>query len=200
MKATLWLLVVHGSLGAFDTLYFHEWKARLPGRPEMHVELGLHAVRSIIYGIVFCTLPYVAWRGRPAGMLTLLLAVEAVITFADFVVEDRVRTSLGGVFPGERVMHGLMAIVYGAFMATFLPVLGEWFAGRGETLGSGMPSLLLGTLTALGIGSLLSGVRDALAASGLRLAAWPWRPTLQHRSVGSTLRARRRLPSWPPTR
>jgi hypothetical protein len=174
VKTALWLLAVQGALGAFDTLYFHEWKAHLPIRPEMRPELRLHAVRSAIYGIVFCSLPWMVWTGAAAGVLALLLAVEAVITFADFVVEDRVRTCLGGVYPGERVMHGLMAVVYGAFMTTFVPVLYGWFTGHGEALGTGMPTVLLAGLTALGIGSLLSGLRDGLAANGQPLAAWPW--------------------------
>ena len=173
MRAALWLLAVQGALGAFDTVYFHEWRARLPSRREMRAELGLHAVRSGIYGVVFCSLPWVAWTGSAAGILVLLLAVEAVITFADFVVEDKVRTSLGGVYPGDRVMHGLMAIVYGAFMATFLPVLHEWFTGGGETLGRGTPTVVLAGLTALGLGSLLSGARDALAARGIQVVPWP---------------------------
>jgi hypothetical protein len=174
MKTALWLLAVQGALGAFDTVYFHEWRAHLPIRVEMHSELRLHAVRSAIYGVVFCSLPWVAWTGTAAGVLALLLALEAVITFADFVVEDRVRTCLGGVYPGERVMHGLMAVVYGAFMTTFLPLLYGWFTGHHEPLGRGVPGVLLAGLTALGIGSLLSALRDALAASGLGLAAWPW--------------------------
>jgi len=172
MRVTLWLLAVQGALGAFDTVYFHEWKARLPVHAEMRAELRLHAVRSAIYGIVFCSLPWVTWTGGAAVVLALLLAVEAVITFADFVVEDRVRTSLGGVYPGERVMHGLMAIVYGAFMTTFLPVLYTWFMGCGDSLGSEMPTVLLAGLTALGLGSLLSGARDALAARGLQIVPW----------------------------
>lgn len=175
MTAVLWLLTVQGALGAFDTLYFHEWRAQLPARRGMRPELALHAVRSAIYGAVFCTLPWVAWSG-PAGLLLAgLLASEAVITFADFVVEDRVRTSLGGVFPGERVMHGLMAIIYGAFLAGFLPVLGAWIAGDATTLGTSSPPLLLAGLTVLGVGSFLSGLRDALAATGVRPGAWPWR-------------------------
>ena len=30
MNTVLWLLAVQGALGAFDTLYYHEWRARLP--------------------------------------------------------------------------------------------------------------------------------------------------------------------------
>jgi hypothetical protein len=116
----------------------------------------------------------VAWTGTAAGVLALLLAVEAVITFADFVVEDSVRMCLGGVYPGERVMHGLMAVVYGAFMTTFVPVLYGWVTSHGEALGTGMPTALLAALTALGVGSLLSAIRDGLAARGLPFAAWPW--------------------------
>jgi hypothetical protein len=176
MAATLWLLTVQGALGAFDTLYFHEWRARLPARQDMRPELALHAGRSAIYGALFCSLPWIPWSG-PAGLvLAGLLVAEAVITFADFVMEDRVRTSLGGVFPGERITHGLMAIVYGAFMAGFLPVLSTWITGDKTALGTGSPPLLLAGLTALGVGSLLSGLRDAVAASGLRPGMWPWRP------------------------
>ena len=44
--------------------------------------------------------------------------------------------------------------------ATFLPVLHEWFTGGGETLGRGTPTVVLAGLTALGLGSLLSGARS----------------------------------------
>ena len=29
MSLALWLLAVQGAVGAFDTFYYHEWKARL---------------------------------------------------------------------------------------------------------------------------------------------------------------------------
>ena len=52
-----------------------------------------------------------------------LIFAEIFITLADFVVEDKVRASIGGVFPGERVGHAIMAIVYGAVLAHLLPIL-----------------------------------------------------------------------------
>lgn len=170
MTAALVLLAVQGALGACDTLYFHEWKARLPARVDrMRSELQLHAVRSVIYGVLFCSLPWVAWTGPATAVLVVLLAVEAVVTFTDFVVEDRVRVSLGGVYPGERVMHGVMAVVYGAFLAELVPVLGD-------PLGDPAPAGLRFGLTALGVGSLMSGIRDGLVAGGVPAAAWPWTP------------------------
>ena len=57
MAVVLWLLAVQGATGAFDTLYFHEYRARLPGRPEAVHELRLHALRDFIYVGIFAALP-----------------------------------------------------------------------------------------------------------------------------------------------
>ena len=46
--------------------------------------------------------------------LGLLLATEVRITLAGFIVEDKVRRPLGGLLPGERATHTIMAIIYGA--------------------------------------------------------------------------------------
>ncbi len=45
----LWLLGVQGVIGAFDTIYYHEWKARLPALGKHAAkELRLHAVRDFL--------------------------------------------------------------------------------------------------------------------------------------------------------
>jgi len=44
VNVALWLLAVQGVIGAFDTLYYHEWRARLPARGMLSApELKLHA-------------------------------------------------------------------------------------------------------------------------------------------------------------
>jgi hypothetical protein len=49
MATALWLLAIQGVIGAFDTLYYHEWRARLPARPEItRAELRLHAARDFL--------------------------------------------------------------------------------------------------------------------------------------------------------
>lgn len=64
MTTVLWLLAVQGALGAWDTLYYHELRARLPaGMPGTRPELLLHAARDFIYAILFATLPWWAWQG-----------------------------------------------------------------------------------------------------------------------------------------
>ena len=181
MTTALWLLAVQGAIGAFDTLYYHEWRARLPALRGARPELRLHAVRALIYGLLFAALPRVEWRGAWAYVLGALLAAEVCITLRDFVVEDGVRAPLGGVFAGERVTHAVMAIIYGAMLAHLLPVLDVW---RRESTAltphtSPIPSELTWLLTLMAVGVTASGLRDAYAALGLPGGEWPWRAEVE---------------------
>lgn len=180
MKTVLWLLGVLGLLGAFDTIYFHEIRGQLPAHlPGLSPELTLHTGRSVIYVAVFGTLPWFAWHGAWTYALGILLATEIGITLADFVVEDQVRKPLGGLLPGERVTHTIMAIIYGAMIANLIPVLLTW---RRSATGLhlepvGVPLAYRLVLTALAAGTFVSAVRDGYAVAGFpRPAAhWPWR-------------------------
>ncbi|HEX8146085.1 MAG TPA: hypothetical protein VF591_02690 [Pyrinomonadaceae bacterium] len=177
MTTALWLLAVQGAIGAFDTFYYHEWRARLPALHGARPELRLHASRALVYAVLFALLPRVEWRGAWAYVLGALLAAEILITLRDFVVEDAVRAPLGGVFAGERTTHTVMAIVYGATLANLLPALLGW--RRAETAlaphGGDVPAGLVWVLTLMSAGVALSGLRDAYAALGLPGGAWPWR-------------------------
>ena len=74
MKIALYLLGVQGLIGAFDTIYYHEWKARLPARGRRAArELALHAARDFLYGVLFISLPRFAWKGK---WIALLLGVS----------------------------------------------------------------------------------------------------------------------------
>ena len=42
IEIALWLLLLHGGLGAIDTFFHHEWLERLPERPAAGTELALH--------------------------------------------------------------------------------------------------------------------------------------------------------------
>ncbi|HVG60819.1 MAG TPA: hypothetical protein VNA24_19840 [Hyalangium sp.] len=177
MSTALWLLSIQGVLGALDTLYYHEWRARLPaGVPGTRPELLLHAARDFLYAVLFGSLPWVEWRGVWAAVLALIIAAEIVITLADFVVEDRVRQPLGGVFPGERCMHTLMAILYGAALAYLVPELLAWW--RLPTAlavePAAVPETLRAVLSLMAVGVFGSGVRDLYAALQLPRGHWPW--------------------------
>jgi hypothetical protein len=177
LTTALWLLAVQGAIGAFDTFYYHEWRARLPALPGARPELWLHAVRALIYAVLFALIPRVEWRGAWAYVLGALLAAEIVITLRDFVVEDGVRAPLGGVFAGERVTHALMAIIYGAMLANLLPAVLGWRRAPAALAPhtQAVPEGLVWLLTLMSLGVALSGLRDGYAALGLPGGGWPWR-------------------------
>jgi hypothetical protein len=163
MNVAIWILLVQATLGAFDTLYYHEYKLKLAHGDHTKIELRLHAVRDFCYAIIIGTLGYFTWNGILAYVLFAILVAEIVITLWDFVEEDKVRRLPGG----ERCMHALMGIVYGAFLAYLLPEMWLWSqkpTGWGLSY-HGIPAwILLG----LAMGVFLSGVRDLMASLGIK--------------------------------
>lgn len=163
MKTSLLLLLFQGMLGAFDTLYYHEYKLRLPAQTYARHELKLHALRDFAYALLFGTIGWLTWNGLFAWLFLVLLVTEIAITLADFLEEDRIRK----LPPGERVMHAVMGIVYGLFLAYLFPNILEWIK---QPTGFGVVShgLLSWFLTLMAGGVLLSGVRDFLSAKRSR--------------------------------
>jgi phosphatidylglycerophosphate synthase len=132
--------------------------------------------RDFVYVIIFATLPLVAWHGLLVAVLVALLLTEIIVTMGDFIVEEWVRRSLGGVFPGERVTHAVMGIVYGAMLGYLVPVLRDWWreptgfvAARADN-----PAMVV-LLLSMAAGILVSGVRDLYALLELPRGGWPWR-------------------------
>ena len=162
MIGALWLLAAQGVLGAFDTVWYHEWRARLAWHAAARRELALHAARDFLYAVIFATLPRMEWRGAWAHVFVAILGAEIVITLTDFVVETYDRS----VEAGERVTHAVMGICYGAMLAMLIPTLARWsmrptgFAPA--TLG--VPATLRSAMTLMAIGVFFSGVRDLVAA------------------------------------
>ena len=176
MEAVIVLMMIQGALGAADTLYYHEWRFRLVGHAdETRVELQLHALRDFIYAIIFATLPWFAWSGTLAWVLMALLGAEIIITLTDFVVERRTRRSQGGLATGEFVTHVVMAIIYGAFLATLMPHLWAWTDGPTGWVRHDPVSSTVGvTCGVMALGVALSGFRDLGASFGWSGFAWPW--------------------------
>jgi hypothetical protein len=178
MIVALWLLAIQGLIGAFDTLYYHEWRARLPAHGAQSAsELKLHAARDFFYGVLFGTLPWLAWHGRWVLVLAAVLIAEIILTLTDFVVEITVRKPLGDVYAGERITHAVMGILYGAMIASLIPVLLDWW--RLPTalvaVSADVPDALWWGLLVMAGGVLASGARDLYAAYGLPHGAWPWK-------------------------
>jgi hypothetical protein len=151
-----------GMLGASDTMYYHEYKLRLPSVPTARKELRLHAARDFAYCIVFGSLAWTTWNGLFLIPLTLILLFEIWITMTDFLEEDKTRK----LPAGERVMHAVMGIVYGIFLALLFPHASQW-ARQASGFGIADYGTISWILTLFAIGVLSSGVRDLVASSRL---------------------------------
>lgn len=161
MTTALYLLLLLGILGAFDTLWYHEYQQQLPRNASARVELRLHAARDFAYTIVFGSLGWLLWHGLLlAWLFLLILLFEIGITLWDFIEEDMTRR----LPAGERVMHTIMAIVYGAFLAHLLPQVFRWAGHESTGLVPVHYGLLSWVLSAFAVGVFLSGVRDVIAS------------------------------------
>jgi hypothetical protein len=159
MTIAIWILMVQACLGAFDTLYYHEYKLKLPHGDHTKVELRLHAARDFAYAVIIGSLGWLTWHGTWAYVLGALLFMEIVITLWDFVEEDKVRK----LPPGERIGHTIMGIVYGAFLAYLIPELIGW-AQLPTGFGSAYHGFPAWVLSVVALGVFVSGVRDLIAS------------------------------------
>jgi len=153
------LLLVQGLLGAFDTVYHHELTVALPRSVTARRELSIHALRALLYGAMFFGLAWFTWHGLWVVALVGLVLVEVGLTLWDFVVEDTTR-----VLPAsERIAHTMLAINAGAAFALLALHLPHWYeqATALVLVHYGWRSWLL---SALALGVVISGLRDALAA------------------------------------
>jgi hypothetical protein len=159
LKEALYLLACQGLLGAFDTLWYHEYQQVLPQTRAAKTELRLHAARDFAYALVFGSLGWVQWHGTWACLFAAILIFEIGITLWDFVEEDQTRR----LPAGERMMHTVMGIVYGAFLAHLIPQVISWRDRPTEfyPVDYGMLSRLLSFFA---VGVFLSGIRDILAS------------------------------------
>ena len=159
MTTALILLLTQGLLGAADTLWYHEWRLQLPRWTSARRELRLHASRDFAYAIVFGSLAWYTWDGLLAWALSGILLLEIAITLWDFVEED-LRRKLPA---GERVMHTIMSIIYGAFLACLIPEMVAWSA-RATAFAAAEYGLISVLLTLMAVGVCVSGLRDLLAS------------------------------------
>ena len=162
MDLLLTLLIAQAVMGAFDTIYHHELTVALPAQASARNELKVHALRSIVYGVIFAGLAWFVFGGWWIVVLWMLVIIEVVLTLIDFLIEDHTR-----LLPqSERVLHTLLAIGGGAAFTLLALQTPRWWD---------MPTALAAAdygwkswfLTLAAFAVTLSGLRDALAARAL---------------------------------
>jgi uncharacterized protein (TIGR01777 family) len=163
MTPLLWTLIaIQVAMGAFDTLYHHEFTERLAWRPSQRRELQLHAVRNVFYALLFVVLGWLEVDGFLAVTVIAVLAAELVITLMDFIEEDLSRK----LPASERINHTLLALNYGAILVLLLPVLIGWAEQpTGFRLVDHGWIGIAATICAIGVG--LFGLRDFAASRRL---------------------------------
>ncbi len=152
-------ILLQMAMGAFDTIYHHELTERLPWRGSQQHELALHAVRNLFYAAVFIMIGWFETHGVWAFVLMAVLAIEVLITLADFVEED-----LSRALPAsERITHTLLALNYGAILCLLVPKLADWShdATVLQPAFHGVWSILTAIAAA---GVIVFGLRDYFAA------------------------------------
>lgn len=163
MTDLFWSFVfVQMMMGGFDTFYHHEMTERLAWRQTQSLELRLHGVRNLAYAVIFVVLGWTEPHGAFAVALAALMVGELLITFWDFVEEDRTR-----LLPAtERVIHALLTLNYGVILALLAPIVLEWAAQPTDILAAYYwPWSWLCAIAALGV--VVSGLRDLKAAQRL---------------------------------
>jgi len=159
MDYPLFLLVIAGTIGAVDVLYYHLWRFRLFAHPDAVLEETTHVVRHV----VFLTLLVALSSGYgPAWLVLGLFAVDLVNSGADVLLERRSRARLGGLPSLESLVHSVSTFVIGLALGAYL------FLPEGTAFFTSRDLLVLQARGMIAFGTLLLAVEAALFVAALR--------------------------------
>ena len=185
MQIVLSILMIQALIGAFDNIWHHEIKEKLTKKKSARSELALHSMREFLYAIIFIFIAWFECRGYWGLLLALIFVIEIMLTLMDFVVEDATR----GLPKLERIIHTVLAINFGVFLALFTPILWQWIHMPSE-LTAVSYAYFSHIFTVFSIGVFLWGVYDMLAVIRLgREPSWIREPII----AGSKARPRKIL-------
>ncbi len=160
------LLLMQGVIGGIDTLLNHEIIARLPHRIEARTEIGIHALREAVYGLLFLAVGWLAWHGGYAAFIGVLLVLVILIDAIDELIENRTR-----VLPqNERMLHFFLILNLGCITLVLVPTLRDWSSQAGA-LTPVDHGLLSWGLSALALAAISWSIRDFLAWRRLHRAS-----------------------------
>lgn len=168
MEAVLILLAIQGLLGAFDTLYHHEYTEKLPWKENARKELLIHGIRNFFYFILFLSLGWLEWHGTYAYVFGAIFIIELFLTLWDFVIEDQTRK-----LPAtERITHTILTLNYGLILATLAPIWYQWIDQPSQFIhvNYGILSWIAGLYA---IAVLLWSARDLISSAAPKIYTLP---------------------------
>src|SRR6201999_1906204 len=122
-------------------------------------ELFLHAVRDLVYAMLFAVLGWSAPHGGIAIALVAVMLGEIGITLWDFVEEDRTRK----LPSSERVTHAVLTLNCGVVLTSLAPLFRHWMS-LPTAIGPAYYGIWSWLCALASIGVAISGLRDLLAA------------------------------------
>jgi hypothetical protein len=179
MITAIWILFAIGLLGAADIVFYHTISHGIRKHAECRTELLVHSLRGPTYALLFAVLPNFAFHGLWYWALCALLAFDLALSVWDFAIERRSRARLGGLPTGEYLLHVLLGILFGAFVALLLSAAAPWPAQATALVCEPVPvpDLLRWLLLVMAAGVFASGALDAAAW-------WRLRSGRAHRASG----------------
>lgn len=151
-------LLVHGAIGGLDVILNHEILAKLPRQPWAVTEQYFHAMRELLFALIFAALAWYEWHGWFAAVIVLLFALELWVSTIDTDVEWNTR-----VLPRtERAMHVALFVNYGIVVALLAAQMIGWMQSASAVVrvDYGWASWVLSAMAALSLGW---SVRDAIS-------------------------------------
>ena len=116
MTTAFYLLIIAGTLGAFDVAYFHIYTSRLAQRPECQREVLWHTVRHAVYATQFLWVANLRFHGAALLFIAALYGLDVFIAWADVLEETASRKAQGGLPRGEYFMHVVLSLLIGAYL------------------------------------------------------------------------------------
>ncbi len=163
------LLLIIGLLGGFDVFFFHRHRCHLCERCESRTEAWIHVARGIVYVLQLSCVPNLAFHGRYYALFVALFVADAAIAITDILVEPASRKSLGGLPPGEYLMHIVLSLFVGAFLHGLLISTWEWrHLPTAIHVVPGAPPALRAALGLLALGCAMETALEALELAAPR--------------------------------
>jgi hypothetical protein len=175
------LLLVIALLGAFDVFFFHRHHCRLSARAESRTEVWIHVARGFVYALQLWAVPSLRFEGRFYALFVALFVADVAIALADIVVEPASRRALGGLPPGEYLMHIVLSVLAGALFHALFVATYDWRSfPTAIRVVPAAPAALRIALGGLGLGAALE---SALAAVELAAPRVLFRPRPLHVTI-----------------
>ena len=134
--------------------------------PDSRHELIIHSLRGPTYAILFLAVPNLQMQGVFFWALIALYVLDVAISIADFAIERKSREQLGGLPSGEYILHVLIAMLFGALVAS------SFFEGHAwsqlptaiDYQPDAVPWLLRAVMAVMAAVVFYSGAQDLVAA------------------------------------